>query len=418
MSQNKNRDYSSRNQVLSGRVNFAYQVVRQQQLQDTQVLGYNLAPPDNPTSALTYLSEGVVATTPAEVARYLEELNRPTSQQPSIDTSTVPDAPTDLSVIAGNEHLEISFTQGSNGGSEITNYEYLFTDLSGSTFQPFSPPQTSSPVYVTGLTNGVSYTIALKAVNKNGASVASSSVSGTPTGTETFVPFTSVETTSWTAPTWTTSVQYLVVAGGGGSGGGFDTGAGGGGGAGEVVAGTLSVVGGTTYTVVVGDGGIAGFVDRTAVAPDPKEIQGGTGGTSTFASITAAGGEGGYGSRLPPFNVNGNGGAQVTSGNGGGGGNGGGSNGGGGGGGGNGSAGGNRNTTTAGTGGIGVSNSISGSAVTYGAGGAGGTGSINNDSIAGTNNRGNGAKGGGGGAGSQRQGAKGGTGYVALRFFY
>jgi hypothetical protein len=100
--------------------------------------------------------------------------------------STVPSAPTGLSGSPGNTIATISFTAGSNGGSAITNYEYS-TD-GGSTFLAFSPADAASPVTIstlssdgtTPLTNGVSYTIQLKAVNANGTSVASSSVTVTP----------------------------------------------------------------------------------------------------------------------------------------------------------------------------------------------------------------------------------------------
>ena len=47
--------------------------------------------------------------------------------------------------------------------------------------------------------------------------------------------FTTVETTSWTAPAGVSTVEYLVVAGGGGAGNGYDNAGGGGGGAGMVV---------------------------------------------------------------------------------------------------------------------------------------------------------------------------------------
>jgi hypothetical protein len=43
-------------------------------------------------------------------------------------------------------------------------------------FQAFSPSQTTSPVIITGLTNGTTYTIELKAVNILGASIASESI--------------------------------------------------------------------------------------------------------------------------------------------------------------------------------------------------------------------------------------------------
>jgi large repetitive protein len=95
--------------------------------------------------------------------------------------STTPDVPTSLVATKGSQQISVAFTPGSNGGSAITNYEYS-TD-NGSTFQAFSPAQTSSPVVITGLTNGTAYSIKLKTVNANGASSASSTVSSTPSTT-------------------------------------------------------------------------------------------------------------------------------------------------------------------------------------------------------------------------------------------
>ncbi len=88
-----------------------------------------------------------------------------------------PSAPTALTSTAGNGTAEISFTQGSDGGSAITNYKYS-TD--GTTYTALSPADTISPVTISGLSNGTSYTIYLKAVNPIGDSVASSSVNVTP----------------------------------------------------------------------------------------------------------------------------------------------------------------------------------------------------------------------------------------------
>jgi hypothetical protein len=93
----------------------------------------------------------------------------------------VPFAPTGLSVEAGSGKATISFTAGGDNGSAITNYKYSIND--GATYTAFSTPVTSSPVVVTGLTNGTAYTIRLRAVNSAGDGVASSSVSVTPAGT-------------------------------------------------------------------------------------------------------------------------------------------------------------------------------------------------------------------------------------------
>lgn len=227
------------------------------------------------------------------------------------------------------------------------------------------------------------------------------------------VVFTSVGTTSWTAPEGVFSVEYLVVGGGGGSGGGYDTGAGGGGGGGMVLTGTLSVVPGTTYTVTVGDGGTAGISNRLVL----PETNAGNGGDSVFASITALGGGGGFGSRQPPGGNNGSGGTAAsnpsTASTGGAGG---GSNSGGGGGGGSSGNGGTKSGTVAGTAGAGTNSSLSGTLVTYGVGGAGGTGNTNNSGIAGAANTGNGARGGGATSGSDRNGAMGGSGIVVIYY--
>ncbi|MCP4798645.1 MAG: LamG domain-containing protein [bacterium] len=98
--------------------------------------------------------------------------------------------------------------------------------------------------------------------------------------------FTTVETTSWTAPAGLSSATYLVVGGGGGAGSGRqgDYG-GGGGGAGGLRTGSLPVSGGSSYTVTVGAGG-SGGPGGSVGAGSP----GTSGGNSTFATITSAGG--------------------------------------------------------------------------------------------------------------------------------
>jgi len=89
-----------------------------------------------------------------------------------------PDAPTSLSASAGNQSVSVSFTAGSDGGSSITNYKYS-TD-NGSTYTQCSPTVTSSPIVITGLTNGQSYSIKIRAVNQNGDGTPSNTVTATP----------------------------------------------------------------------------------------------------------------------------------------------------------------------------------------------------------------------------------------------
>jgi len=95
---------------------------------------------------------------------------------------SAPGAPTITGITTGNQQLSVEFTApGSDGGSAITNYEYSTNN--GSSYNTVSPDQTTSPIVITGLTNGTTYTIRLKAVNTIGAGTASSSSSGTPAGT-------------------------------------------------------------------------------------------------------------------------------------------------------------------------------------------------------------------------------------------
>lgn len=224
--------------------------------------------------------------------------------------------------------------------------------------------------------------------------------------TPTTTSFTTVETTSWTAPTGVSRVQYLVVGGGGGAGNGYDNAGGGGGGAGMVLADYLDVSPGTTYTVTVGGGGAGGADARTNNA-------GTAGNNSVLGSITALGGGQGLGSRTGGTA----GAAQIsnttapTGGSGSGGGA------GGKGGGGAGGAGSNNSGATGGTGGAGVSNSITGSAVTYGVGGdGGGAGAPTTDGANGTANRGNGGQGGKSNSTDSAKGGDGGSGIVVVRY--
>ena len=85
---------------------------------------------------------------------------------------TVPDAPTEVSAIAGNAQAEISFTAPTNtGGINITSY--TVTSSPGG----ITATGTSSPITITGLTNGTSYTFTVIATNDIGNSVGSSASS-------------------------------------------------------------------------------------------------------------------------------------------------------------------------------------------------------------------------------------------------
>lgn len=234
--------------------------------------------------------------------------------------------------------------------------------------------------------------------------------------TLTILQFTTIGATTWECPCSVTSIEYLVVGGGGGGGSGYDTAGAGGGGAGLVLAGTITVIPNTIYAVEVGDGGAGGTMVYPPGGPG-QEANGSDGEISRFDTIYASEGSGGFGSRLPSGLNNGGGGSQAVDPTGGSGGRGGGSTRGGGGGGGNGSAGGNGSGATPGSGGIGVSMSISGSAVTYGAGGNGARGNTITTGADATANSGNGGGGGGYTSGGGRVGGAGGSGIVIIKYY-
>jgi hypothetical protein len=89
-------------------------------------------------------------------------------------------------------------------------------------------------------------------------------------------------TSTWQAFSYNTydTVNYLIVAGGGGGASGWGNIGGGGGGAGGYVAGTFSLVAGTSYTVIVGAGG--------AGAPHASGAEGVSGSNSSFTGLTTA----------------------------------------------------------------------------------------------------------------------------------
>jgi len=193
------------------------------------------------------------------------------SNATAVAPSTLPQAPTIGTLSANNTsgELTLTFTAGNSGGKSITNYKY---STNGSTYTAFSPAQTTSPLTISGLTDGTSYQVYLKAVTANGDSAASSQSNAA-------------------TPVATFSVNYLVVAGGGGVGGDLGAGGGAGGlrstitatGRNGTRAATQSFARSTNYTVTVGAGG----------AGDTNSADGTNGSNSVFSTITSTGGGGG-----------------------------------------------------------------------------------------------------------------------------
>jgi hypothetical protein len=94
-------------------------------------------------------------------------------------TLTTPSAPTISAITGSSTALSVAFVApASNGNSAVTNYEYSIDN--GTTWTASSPALATSPLSVTGLTNGVAYQVAVRAVNAVGSGTASTAVAGTP----------------------------------------------------------------------------------------------------------------------------------------------------------------------------------------------------------------------------------------------
>ena len=128
--------------------------------------------------------------------------------------TTVPDAPVSVVATAGNTQASVAFsTPNNNGGSVITGY--TVTPYNGATAgTPVSG--TVSPILVTGLTNGTSYTFKVYATNSVGNSAVTTSAAVTPIATP--VPFAPIiGAAAVSGVTGTATVAFTAPADNGGA---------------------------------------------------------------------------------------------------------------------------------------------------------------------------------------------------------
>ena len=120
-------------------------------------------------------------------AQNLNGVGVPSSASNAVTPSGVAKAPTDITATPGASSATVSWTAPDSGGSPIPGYRVTpIVGGSSGTPQPFLSTDTSG--VVTGLTNGVTYTFIVVAVNANGlgspsvasASVTPSTVPGAP----------------------------------------------------------------------------------------------------------------------------------------------------------------------------------------------------------------------------------------------
>ena len=207
------------------------------------------------------------------------------SYNPAVATFP-PTAPTISSAeSASATSISVGFVSSTFGAAPIS-YIAVVTDSSSG--NQFTSSGSSSPLTVTGLTTGNTYTAYVYAINAYGKSANSATISGIVVVAPGQQAYTTPGTYTWTCPSGVTSISVVCV-GGGGSGGSTNSSISsaspsGGAGGGLGYKNKYSVVPGTNYTVVVGDGG-----DGVSVAV----ADGYAGGDSYFVSTSVVKGGGG-----------------------------------------------------------------------------------------------------------------------------
>ncbi|MGO9877487.1 MAG: fibronectin type III domain-containing protein, partial [Acidimicrobiia bacterium] len=91
----------------------------------------------------------------------------------TVPAPTPPDAPTQPAVAAGNGQFSVGFTAPADNGSAITGYNATCTDITNLGNPQGSMSGTASPLLVTGLVDGDSYTCDVTATSNDGTSAAS-----------------------------------------------------------------------------------------------------------------------------------------------------------------------------------------------------------------------------------------------------
>ena len=230
-------------------------------------------------------------------------------------TVTVPGAPTIGTATAGNAQASVTFTApASDGGSAITGYRVTSTPGS------ITATGASSPIVITGLSNGTAYTFTVAAQNAIGygaESAASNSVTpAAPTGWTRILDIGGDSSTSGTVSVsgYSEILVFGVAPGGsGGKCGDDDGGGGGGGGAAQLSGYELSVPGGvTTLYYSTPNPSANPAIAEPGVYQSNLEVRSTNSGGTLLLSLNAGQNGGGHGSNSGTVGSGGAGGATGT----------------------------------------------------------------------------------------------------------
>lgn len=117
------------------------------------------------TSTVTGLTNGTAYTLRVTASN---TAGSATSYGRSVVPTGAPSRPANQSYSAGNSSVSINFSPPENdGGAAVTNYAYSTDD--GVTWITRSPASTASPITISGITDGTTYSVRLRAINPFGA---------------------------------------------------------------------------------------------------------------------------------------------------------------------------------------------------------------------------------------------------------
>jgi hypothetical protein len=129
----------------------------------------------------------------------------------SVNVYQPPSAPVIESITANNTSLTVFFTAGALNGSTVSNYQVSTNN--GGSFTALSPVDSTTPITITGLANGTTYQIVIRAVSNLGVGLASNMVSSAPTASATVNIFLTASATTATKGTPITITATVNQAG-------------------------------------------------------------------------------------------------------------------------------------------------------------------------------------------------------------